>query len=230
MPQTAPYGSWKSPITAELVASGSVSLSQIVLDGDDVYWVEGRSSEGGRNVIVRRTPDGNIADVTPPPFNARSRVHEYGGGAYAVDGGTVYFTNFVDQRVYRVRPGGVPEPITPEGPWRYADLVIDPRRKLLFCVSEDHSRAGLDAPRERAEDAVLNGIACIPLSGGHPKLLAASGDFSSNPRLSPDALHMVWLCWDHPNMPWDGSQLRTAHVLAHGALQASSAVAGDPGG
>src|SRR3954462_3686033 len=105
MPQTAPYGSWKSPITAELVAAGSVSLSQIVLDGDDVYWVEGRSAEGGRNVIVRRTPDGRTEDVIPAPFNARSRVHEYGGGVYAVDASTVYFTNFADQRIYRTRLG-----------------------------------------------------------------------------------------------------------------------------
>jgi dienelactone hydrolase len=230
MPETAPYGSWKSPITADLVAAGSVSLSQIALDGDDVYWVEGRSAEAGRNVIVRRTPDGRTEDVNPAPFNARSRVHEYGGGAYAVDGGAVYFTNFADQRIYRARPGEEPEPITPEGPWRYADLVIDPRRRVLFCVCEDHSREELDSPRERAGDAVLNGIACIPLSGGHPQMLAATADFSSNPRISPDGLRMVWLCWDHPNMPWDGSQLRMAHVLAHGTLQASSAVEGEPGG
>ena len=104
----APYGTWKSPLTAARVTAGVAPASIIVLDGDDVYWVEGRASEGGRNVIVRRTPDGRISDVTPPGFNVRSRVHEYGGAAYTVHRGTVYFSNFADQRLYRQAPGGAP--------------------------------------------------------------------------------------------------------------------------
>jgi dipeptidyl aminopeptidase/acylaminoacyl peptidase len=230
MAQTAPYGAWRSPISAEMVAAGSVSLSQLVLDGDDVYWIEGRSTEGGRNVIVRRTPDAQTADVNPAPYNARTRAHEYGGGAYTADRGTVYFTNYADQRIYRVRPGEEPEPLTAAGPWRYADLMVDPRRGLLFCVIEDHSRDDRDVPREREGDGVVNGIACVPLAGGRPRILAAPADFSSTPRLSPDGLKLSWLCWDHPNMPWDGGELRTAQVLAHGTLQASMRVAGEPGG
>src|SRR6185295_10600015 len=89
--QTAPYGSWKSPITSDLIVSGTIGLGQIALDGDDVYWIEARPTEGGRQVIVRRTADGQTADVTPAPFNARTRVHEYGGGAFVVSAGVVYF-------------------------------------------------------------------------------------------------------------------------------------------
>src|SRR6516162_4855003 len=120
-PRTAPYGTWKSPITADLIASGTVGLEQVVLDGADIYWIEARPAEAGRNVIVRRTPDGKTADVTPPPFNARSRVHEYGSGAYTVADGVVYFSNFVDQRLYRHRPGEPPQPLTLAAELRYAD-------------------------------------------------------------------------------------------------------------
>src|SRR2546421_719270 len=111
--QVAPYGSWKSPITSDLIVSGTIGLGQIALDGDDIYWIEMRPAEGGRYVIVRRTADGRTTDVTPAPFNARTRVHEYGGGAFAVSDGMVYFSNFADQRLYRQTPGAQPEPITP---------------------------------------------------------------------------------------------------------------------
>src|SRR5207244_10264498 len=113
MARTAPYGSWKSPITSELIASGSVRLDEVALDGDDLYWSEGRPTEGGRYVIVRRRSNGSTHDVTPAPFNARTRVHEYGGAAWLVANGVVYFSNFADQRLYRVRPNGRPEPLTP---------------------------------------------------------------------------------------------------------------------
>ncbi len=101
----APYGTWRSPITADMIASGTIGLDQVALDGEDIYWIEARPAEGGQHVVVRRMPDGRTADVTPPPFSARTRVHEYGGGAYAVSGGTVYFSNFADQRLYRQDPG-----------------------------------------------------------------------------------------------------------------------------
>src|SRR6266849_5209862 len=99
-PEVAPYGSWKSPITSDLIVSGTIGLGQLILDGDDTYWLEMRPSEGGRNVVVRRTPDGRISDITPPPFNVRTRVHEYGGGAFVIADGVVYFSNFTDQRLY----------------------------------------------------------------------------------------------------------------------------------
>jgi len=102
----APYGSWKSPITSDLIVAGTISLAEIALDGSDAYWIEGRPSEGGRNVIVRQNAAGEIADVTPPGFNARTTVHEYGGGAFLVDAGTVYFSNFADQRLYQAKAAG----------------------------------------------------------------------------------------------------------------------------
>jgi hypothetical protein len=113
MPQVAPYGSWKSPITTDLIVSETIGLAQIFLDDQDIYWIEMRPSEGGRSVIVRRTPEGHINDLTPPPFNARTRVHEYGGGDYTVSHGTIYFSNFADQCIYRQLPGSEPQPITP---------------------------------------------------------------------------------------------------------------------
>src|SRR5918998_6853630 len=140
--QIAPYGSWKSPITADLVARGEVGLEQVKIDGDDVYWIERRARDGGRKVVVRYSSDGTIVDVTPAPFNARTRVHEYGGGDFAVSGGTIVFTNFADQRLYIQRDGGEPKPLTPAGELRYADLVIHPGCNQLFCVREDHSVPG----------------------------------------------------------------------------------------
>src|SRR2546423_8255980 len=112
-PQIGPYGSWRSPVTADAMVSGVIGLSQIQLDGDDIYWVEGRPAEAGRNVIVRRRPDGSITDITPREYNVRTRVHEYGGGAYLVRDGVVWFTNFKDQRLYRQDPGPGPPPIPP---------------------------------------------------------------------------------------------------------------------
>ena len=125
--QVAPYGSWKSPVTSKLIVSEAVGLAQIAIDGDDIYWVEMRPQEGGRNVVVRWEPNGRASDVTPSPFNARTRVHEYGGGAYAVRDGSVYAVSFEDQRLYRFDPGSsegtpiTPEPGEPAGV-RYADF------------------------------------------------------------------------------------------------------------
>src|SRR3990172_2718080 len=138
----AAYGSWKSPITSDLIVAETIGLGSLWLDGDDLYWLELRPAEAGRQVLVRRTPDGRTVDVTPPPFNARTRVHEYGGGAYAVDNGLAYFSHFPDQRVYRLAPGAEPKPITPAVDLRYADGVIDRKRGLMFCVREDHTGKG----------------------------------------------------------------------------------------
>jgi len=137
--RVAPYGSWKSPITSDLIASGTIGLMEARLDGGDVYWAEMRPAEGGRYVIVRRTPDGRTTDITPQSFNARTRVHEYGGGAYVVHNGTVYFSNFKDQRLYRQDRGTQPRPITPAIDLRYADGVIDRSRGRFVCVREDHT-------------------------------------------------------------------------------------------
>src|SRR5438128_1834987 len=121
--RTAPYGTWTSPLSARLVAAASVQVSRVLLDEDDVYWLERRPGEKGRSTIVMRDPHGRIADVTPAGGNVRTLAQEYGGGAYTVSRGTVYYSQFTDQRVYRLTPGGAPEPLTPAGRWRYADYA-----------------------------------------------------------------------------------------------------------
>lgn len=214
----AGYGSWKSPITSDLIVAGTIGLGEITLDGEDVYWIESRPSEGGRSVIVRRTPDGNIADVTPQGFNARTTVHEYGGGAYFVDASTVYFSNFKDQQLYRQAPGQAPQPITSTEKMRYADGVIDRRRKLIFCVREDHSEGGRDA---------INTLVKLNLAGDAGEEVIASGnDFYSSPRLSPDGKRLAWLTWNHPNMPWDGTELWVGELDDNGRVIRAELVAG----
>jgi dipeptidyl aminopeptidase/acylaminoacyl peptidase len=214
----APYGSWRSPITADLIASTTTGLGQIALDGDDTYWVETRPTEGGRSVVVRRTPDGRTSDVTPAPFNVRTRVHEYGGGAFCVDAGTVYFSHFANSRLYRRHLGAAPQPLTHEGPLRYADLVLDRRRDRLVCVCEDHSVSGHEA---------INTLVSISVDGADEQVvLAAGADFYASPRLSPGGTRIAWLTWDHPNMPWDGTELWLAEIEGDGSLGRSERVAG----
>ena len=217
-PTTAPYGSWRAPITADLIVSATIDLRGVGIDRDDVYWLEGRPSEGGRNVVVCRTRDGQVSDVTPKGFNARTRVHEYGGGAWTVDRGTVYFANFADQRLYRQVGGAAPEPITPEGAMRYADLALDHGRNRLVCVREDHSADDREA---------VNTIVSIDLaSGGSGDVLVSGNDFYSDPRLSPDGTRLCWLTWHHPNMPWDGCELWVADVSPDGSLGQTRMLAG----
>lgn len=215
---TDPYGSWRSPVSSELIAAGSTSLANVLVDSGDIYWVEGRAREGGRNVLVRRGADGQTVDVTPPPFNVRTRVHEYGGGAATVHRGTVYFSNFADQRLYRQRPGEAPEPLTPEGDLRYADGFIDAARNAWIGVREDHS-AGDAAP--------VNTLVAIDLATGGPgRVLVGGNDFYSSPRLSPDGKHLAFLTWNHPNMPWIGNELWVAEIGADGVLAKATRVAG----
>ena len=218
-PRIAPYGSWKSPITADLIVSGSVGLSQSLIDGSDIYWIEMRPTEGGRGVIVRRDALGFLTDVNPPPFNARTRVHEYGGGDYAVRNGAVYFSNFPDQRIYASRGGAAPQPITPGADMRYADAVIDEARGRLICVREDHAVAGREA---------VNTLASLKLAGNETagQVLVSGNDFYSSPRLSPDGSGLAWLTWNHPNKPWDGTELWVGTFGEDGLLATSERVAG----
>ena len=218
MPVVAPYGSWKSPITTDLIVSSAIGLGQVALNGPDVYWVEMRPAEGGRMVIVRRDSDGETSDVTPNPFSVRTRVHEYGGGAFLVDrDGVVYFSNFSDQRIYRQDPGAAPRPITPEGPLRYADGVFDRLRQRVICVREDHSGPG----------EPVNAVVTVDADGKAAQQVLYSGsDFCSTPRISPDGGSLAWLAWDHPNMPWDGVRLLAAEIGDEGRLGAHRMVAG----
>ncbi len=217
-PQVAPYGSWRSPITSELIVSATIRLGQIELDGEDVYWIETRPTEGGRNVIVQRKPNGQVTDRTPPSFNARTRVHEYGGGDFVVADGTIYFSNFEDQRVYRQSPGAQQRPITAEAALRYADVLIDRQRDRLICVREDHTLANREP---------VNNLVGLQLERGDVGHVLVSGnDFYSSPRLSPDGSQLAWLTWNHPNMPWDGTELWVGEFKTDGSLGRTEQVAG----
>jgi len=225
MSTSGPFGTWTSPITAQVVATQGLRLGAPVVDGSDVYWLEGRPAEGGRNVLVRRAADGTLHELTPPGFNVRTRVHEYGGGAYVVHRGLVVFANFADQRLYRLDAGPAaggaltPLPLTPEGRWHFADAVVDAARNRLVCVREDHTVEGREC---------VNTLVAVPLdgSGGAGQVLAEGYDFYATPRLSPDGAALAWICWRHPQMPWDGTELWVADVEAEGALTNARRVAG----
>ena len=218
-----PYGSWESPISADMVASSGLRLSQPVLDGDDLYWIEGRPAESGRQVIVRSDCKGVVSEVLPKTFNARTLVHEYGGGAFSVRGGIVVFSNFSDQRIYKVEAGKEPVAITEPGPWRYADFAIDLARRIVICVKEDHSEVGKEA---------LNSLISVPLDPGATlgsgEMVVCGCDFFSNPRVSPDGRLLAWVSWNHPNLPWDGCELWIGHLDKTGMVSEPRKIAGSP--
>lgn len=220
MSTIAPYGSWKSPITSDLIVARSISVGRPAIDDQNIDWTEMRPGEQGRNVIVRRDAHGQVRDILPAPWNARTRVHEYGGGASLVAAGVLYFSNFADQRLYRLEPGGQPQALTPPVDLRYADYVLDARRARLITVREDHTTPG----------EAINTITAVDINGGGletgGQVLALGSDFFSTPRLSPDGAQLVWLSWDHPNMPWDGTHLWLAAVNSDGSLGQPMLVAG----
>lgn len=213
-----------------MAVASSLSLREVRLDGEDVYWTEGRPAEGGRQVIVRWNERDGLVDITPPPFNARTMAHEYGGGWYAVDQGTVYFVNLDDGRIYRQRRDDAPEPLTGEGPYRHGDLVVDRRRNRLLCVREDMSAVAGFVPGGVADGQRVpepqDLLVAVDLATSAVHVLASGYDFYSTPRPSPDGKHLAWLSWRHPNMPWDSTELQIASVAADGRLADERVVAG----
>jgi dipeptidyl aminopeptidase/acylaminoacyl peptidase len=229
--KTAPYGSWKSPITSDLIVAQSIGLSDVRLDGGTIYWLESRPQEQGRNVVVRGGDDGRQTDISPQPFNTRTRVHEYGGGSWTVSNGAVYFSNFADGRLYRqAKDASAPQPLTPPPlargrEWRFADGVIDHRRNRWIGVREDHT----------VEGEPVNSVVAVDLrvaqaaQGSDPgQVLLEGHDFFCSPRLSPDGKWLVALAWDHPNMPWNGTLLYLAEFAEDGAPGTPQLIAGGP--
>ena len=211
MSTTEGFGSWKSPITSALLTSSGIGFSELQFSNGRVYWLESRPNESGRVAVVGCTPKGEPTDAIPPGFNARSRAHEYGGGAYFVHHDTIFFSNFKDQRLYRQDPGGVPRPITPEPPapgsLRYSDGRVTPDGTTIICVRERHHE-GREATNE---------IVSLPTDGSSPpRLLLGGFDFYSFPRISSDGKRLAWTCWRHPQMPWDGTELWVGDVASDG--------------
>ena len=215
--RAAPYGIWPSPISAAVVAAGASPLAQPQLDGADIYWLAGRASEGGRTTLLRQRA-GVVSEMTPAPFNVRTRVHEYGGGACLAADGTVWFSHFADNRLYVIKDGAAPAPLTHNGAQRHADFVLDRQRQRLVSVREDHTH-GSSQP--------VNTICAVGFDGRETVLVSGS-DFYAAPRLSPDGRFLAWLCWDHPRMPWQGTELWLAALHADGSLGEPRLVAGGP--
>jgi dipeptidyl aminopeptidase/acylaminoacyl peptidase len=218
----APFGTWRSPISAEVVSAGAVSLMQPHLHGGVAYWLEGRPAEGGRSVLVRADTFSEPTDVTPPGFNVRTTVHEYGGGAYLLHDDTVYFSNFADQRLYRQDVGGDPVPITPDtgGRDRYADGRVTPDGRSVVCVRERH-------PEPDDPSGVVNELVRLsPDGSSEPRTIRSGRDFYSTPRIAPDGSRLCWLEWDLPWMPWDGCELVVGELAGDGSLSGVRRVAG----
>ena len=213
------YGTWPSPITPDAIVAETIRLASVTLDAGRLGWLEGRPGEAGRNVLVRTNDADESDDVTPPPFNVRSRVHEYGGGAYAVSGDRVWFSNFDDGRVYAQTGTAAPAPLTAEGSARFADLSVDARRRRLLAVRETHPDG---APP-------VNELVAISMDDGSVQVLASGHDFFAAPAPDPDGRQLAWLAWNQPDMPWDAASLWLADLDGEGAPGTPIRIAGGSG-
>ncbi len=216
---TAPYGTWTSPVTVELMTATAIGLGAVSVDGETLYWLEMRPAEGGRTVLCRRNPDGTIEEPAPAPFDIGSRVHEYGGGACRAAGGLVVFSERKTNSVWVIDPGSAPQKIaTPEG-CRYADFELDVSRRRVIAIREDH--------RDRPPTDPKAAIVALPLDPrGEEVVLFEGPDFLSSPRLSPEGEKLAFIAWDHPDMPWDGTRLHVGTLTHDGALDVREPVAG----
>jgi len=213
--RTAAYGTWSSPITSELVVAGSIGLSEVQWLGDEIYWLETRPQEGGRGTIVCADANGRRRDCLPAPFNARSRVHEYGGGAYLTTVHGIFFSNDADRCIYVLDADATPRRLTEPGAVRYADLAYDAVRRQLIAVCE-----------QAAEPEPRNTLIRVSTDSGEVQPLAAGHDFYSSPCIDPMGETLAWLSWNHPNMPWDGTELWTARIDDAGTLRDLQHIAG----
>ena len=217
-PTIAPYGSWASPLSAAALAAGGINLSDLRSANGRLYWSENVPARGGEIALFSHGA-GATAQVTPNGANVRTRVHEYGGAPFVVVGDTIYYSQLSDQRLYALKQGGAPNAVTPPD-YRYADCIASPgaakSAAALLCVREDH--------RDPAH--VRNVLVRLPLPVAGPgEVLFDGSDFVSYPRLSPDGRRLAFITWNHPNMPWDGTELRVSELTAAG-LTPSVVVAG----
>ncbi|MDZ4837029.1 MAG: prolyl oligopeptidase family serine peptidase [Candidatus Melainabacteria bacterium] len=221
----SPYGSWKSPISADTIASNSLRLGEVAFDGDEMYFLEGRPSEGGRQALVRRRKDGKLEDALPKDFNVRNLVHEYGGISFMIENGTIYFVNFKDQRIYVQQQGSEPIAITPENKLRYADMTLDRQRKRIICVGESHAKEGVE-PENMLVSIDVSNVGDKNFQPAEPDTIVSGYDFYACPRMSPDGNFLAYLGWRHPNMPWDGTDLHLVSFDKKGTIKNDVVIAG----
>ena len=208
--QTGSFGSWTSPITADAAVAETGSLTEPRIDGDNIYWIEGRPLEKGRNVVVARVADGTIRDITPLPFNVRSQVYSYGGGAYAVSNNVVYFVNFGDNQIYQQVAGGAPTKITSSANCLFADICVDVARNRLIAIREERPNGDVIK--------AVHALVAIDIATGREATLDSGYDFYSSPTLNVDGSKLAWLSWQHPNMPWTSTYLNVAGLDQAGIL------------
>ena len=208
--QMRPYGTWSSPLGARDLVAGSRDFSELGVDGATLYFIESRPEEVGRQALMRRRSDGVNEEITGAQFNVRSRVHEYGGGALSMGAGTIYFTHFNDQSLYRLVPGGMPEALSRDGNRRFADCIEDKWRGRLICVLEDHAVEG--EPRNSL-------VSISSLAASEPRVIFSESDFVAALALSADGRRVAFLSWKHPNMPWDDVQMQVAELREDGSLE-----------
>ena len=219
---TAPYGSWDSPVSVELMTSASVGLGAPTLDGSDLYWLESRADQGGRASLMRWSGDGAPVELTPAPWYVRTRVNEYGGGEYAVRDGVVVFSHFADGRLYLLRDSAEPTPLTPPAGHRFADLRVHPDLDLVLAVREDHT----------GEGEPVTTLVALTLSGGEGAnpdggtVLCSGADFYASPELSRDG-RLAWVEWDHPQMPWDATRLLVGRLDGHRVSDSGQVAGGE---
>ena len=214
--QVAACGSWKSPITSDLIVSQTIGIGSLAVNHENIYWLEKRPQEQGRNLLMAYAGDGELKNLTPAPLSVRTKIHEYGGAAFIVDRNAIYFSNYLDGRIYQQVIGTKPYPLTERLDRRYGDLSVDSDRNRLICVCEDHSIA----------TEAQNTIVTVNINTGRTKNLVTGNDFYSSPRLSPDGKQLVWLSWDHPNMPWDSTYLWLAQLNDDGLVLEPELIAG----
>tara|TARA_R110000751_G_C13775172_1_gene480539 strand:- start:235 stop:2226 length:1992 start_codon:yes stop_codon:yes gene_type:complete len=207
---TAAYGAWQSPITAASIFEASDNVSYLTVENDQLYFVESKASANGKNVLFKLSPQNTAIKLTSTEVSVRTRVHEYGGRPYLVDGDTIYYSQFTNQKIYRVSQNSAAEAITSEK-LRYMDCIADHKNNRLICVREDHR--GIGEP--------INTLVAISLSYSNQESILFEGtDFVSDPHLSPDGNSVAFITWSHPNMPWDDTQLRVINFDEDGSVVA----------
>lgn len=211
------FGNWPSPLQAEAIAVGAIALRDLRSHRDTLYWLESRPAEQGRTTLMARGSSEEATELTPEPFNVRTRVHEYGGGAYLPCEAGVFFANWSDQRLYLIANGSIRAVSENDESLRFADFCWDVARQRLIAVTEQHLTGAEPVNRLQAVYPEQPG-AIATLHEGH--------DFYSSPTVSPDGTKLAFVCWDHPNMPWDGCQLVRSTITQDGGLEGGVVVAG----